>query len=78
MSSADCNYMRGTIATCGGIAIDVNGWKAPNTMGKDVYLFHVTKTGLKPSGIPGDGYENTYWRPLSNGYGCAEHYLKGK
>jgi prepilin-type N-terminal cleavage/methylation domain-containing protein len=46
------------VNTCGWIFLDVNGAKGPNTCGRDVFMFWVTKTGLYPFGSDGDGYSN--------------------
>lgn len=32
------------------IAVDVNGFKNPNTLGKDVYIYVMTERGLLPAG----------------------------
>ena len=54
-----------------GIAdVDINGGKAPNTYGKDVFVFYITKWGVLPMGTPN---ETDY--PLSScrvyGFSCA-------
>jgi len=39
--------------------VDVNGKKAPNTVGRDIYIFHVfTNAGLKPDGTLTSSDEN--------------------
>ncbi len=37
---------------CGEFGIDLNGNKAPNQIGKDFFLFFITKNGVKPMGTP--------------------------
>lgn len=37
---------------CGEIGIDLNGNKAPNQIGKDFFLFFITKNGVRPMGAP--------------------------
>ena len=36
--------------TCGWIDIDINGIKPPNTLGKDIFGFYLTKYGIIPAG----------------------------
>lgn len=55
---------------CGSVHIDVNGMKSPNTYGRDIFVFHVTRDGIYPRGIYNDGYECT-----SLGEGCAARVL---
>lgn len=39
---------------CGVIYIDVNGFKPPNVVGKDIFRIYILQTGVKPFGAPGD------------------------
>lgn len=59
--------------TCGEIYIDVNGFKGPNKVSKDVFGVWVTKRGLKPHGqedsLPADDCTN------GQGWACASDYL---
>jgi prepilin-type N-terminal cleavage/methylation domain-containing protein len=55
---------------CGTIYIDVNGYKGPNTLGRDFFYFWITKTGIYPYGLNGDGYDCD-----TTGYGCAYRVL---
>lgn len=51
--SADCSANRGSgflKNTCGVFAIDVNGQKPPNQIGRDVFQFYFTKEGIVPYG----------------------------
>ena len=41
-------------ANCGFIAIDVNGFKAPNTFGKDIFELYIQDFRIRPDGIPKD------------------------
>ncbi len=67
-------YERGTneqlTNVYGNFFIDVNGDKQPNTLGKDVFAFNITKYGIYPYGTP---FATRY--PLDtcrvNGYGCT-------
>ncbi|MDD3150942.1 MAG: prepilin-type N-terminal cleavage/methylation domain-containing protein [Candidatus Gastranaerophilales bacterium] len=81
--SSNCTQPVGTEVRCGGIYIDVNGYKKPNTIGKDIFGVHVLANGIKPLGIDSFGS----WQSESNtciqgatttsnyGYGCAAKYL---
>lgn len=69
----NCNHTDATIpelqnSVCGHIMVDINGQTGPNTLGRDVFRFYVTKKVILPFGIPGDGYlcNNT-----SSGWGCT-------
>lgn len=41
---------KGNGITCGEIYIDVNGFKPPNTKGRDIFEFFITQNGLVPNG----------------------------
>jgi prepilin-type N-terminal cleavage/methylation domain-containing protein len=72
-SSPSCTTPSGTgplLQMCGYVYIDVNGAKSPNTLGRDVFMFWVTKTGLYPFGSNGDSYNCA---PGSSG--CAYRVL---
>jgi len=36
---------------CGYIYLDVNGFRTPNTLGRDIFGFYITQTGIVPIGI---------------------------
>ena len=73
-----------TAVTCGDFAVDINGINTePNTFGKDIFYFDVTKNGIKPQGReerrPFDDYCNmTKTSTDFNGYGCAAWILQNK
>lgn len=47
------------------IDIDVNGFKKPNTIGKDIYRLKIFCNGrVQPAGVPGDYYD------ITSGFGC--------
>lgn len=49
----DCNSNQGDGPlqnVCGVIYVDVNGAKKPNIVGRDLFSFYITKTGLVPEG----------------------------
>lgn len=87
LQATDCenNYGTGSLAehTCGWIHIDVNGFKGPNTLGRDIYALFVTNTGMQPFGIPKASYHS--WSAYCNkdyagndsGQGCAAKVLSG-
>lgn len=59
------------------IYVDVNGYKKPNIVGKDIFRIYVLENSIKPYGAAGD---TTY--PLSTdcastgfGFGCSAKYL---
>ncbi len=72
----DCNFKTGTskelMNTCGSIYVDINGNKKPNTWGKDVFIFNMTKYGVIPAGtkdatiFPFSGCSKQ-----GTGWGCA-------
>lgn len=38
----------------GSVYVDINGAKAPNVWGKDMFAFYITKNGISPRGTPND------------------------
>ena len=69
--SAACNY-RGYI--CGWILIDVNGFKKPNTVGRDVFGVWVFPDKISPMGITNYNYPFA-GQCADTGYGCSAEYL---
>lgn len=70
---------------CAMIHVDVNGWKTPNTVGKDIYGMWLLRNGkILPFGSKNDYYDNTpSWYgcdlnlyPNGTGHSCAAKYLK--
>ena len=55
---------------CASIAVDVNGAKGPNFIGRDAFLFHITENGLIPAGCDADTCLT------SNGWSCTCKVLK--
>jgi len=64
-----------TEENCGSIYVDVNGFKNPNKMGKDIFAIHVTPMGLKPFGYQGASGNMTLCDTAHNGYACSLLYL---
>jgi len=56
----------------GWILVDINGFKKPNTIGKDIFGISLLPNSIKPYGIENDLYQNTC---SSTGWGCAAIYL---
>lgn len=79
--SPDCSLEWGDGALrnmCGELFVDVNGKKPPNTTGKDIFLFFITKNGIVPMGTSGQTRSFSFethcnmTKPSNlNGYGCA-------
>ncbi len=84
--SADCSdsrYMRnGENENCGVIAVDLNGKKSPNTVGKDIFHFLINKYNVSPRGADGSSLSlTTQCDPAVktstlNGAGCAARAIK--
>lgn len=71
--SADCTYaIEGYTNGCGYITIDVNGFKGPNTVGRDIYSIVVLQDRVLPAGTRNLATNCT---PASDGRGCAAQYL---
>lgn len=69
---------------CGNIAVDVNGYKSPNTVGIDIYRAYVLRDGtVIPYGTQGDDFYNDpagqncdlKTSPDSTGWNCSADYL---
>jgi len=71
----DCEDTTGTISDiCGQIYVDVNGFKPPNIVGRDIFEMWVRKDGLSPKGTAGDGLDGDCII-TAYGYSCAAKYL---
>ncbi len=78
--SDDCStvYGKGKEAEhiCGEYIVDINGNKSPNTVGKDNFIFNLTKYGIIPTGVPtytsnDYTFDNGCLLKTSQGYGCT-------
>lgn len=58
---------------CGEITLDLNGEKAPNKLGRDIFYLYVTQAGIYPEGSWEDGW---YCTSISNAAGCAAKVLQ--
>ncbi|MCK7515972.1 MAG: hypothetical protein MZV70_76400 [Desulfobacterales bacterium] len=76
IESKDCNKSSGFITKCGWIGIDVNGYRAPNKWGEDIFAFHLLENRLAPWGLPGDGRScSRSDTGVESGWGCAAKVL---
>lgn len=69
--SEDCDDTSDGIASCGRIEIDVNGFRGPNTYGKDIFAVHILQYGLAPF-----GYNDSKSCNDTDQTGCALTYLQ--
>ena len=76
-SNAACR--NGKKGYCGNFNVDINGTETPpNTLGRDVFYFKITKAGIYPHGGPDDDATHSFpancnltSTASSNGYGCT-------
>jgi len=82
MRSKDCDYPTGNLMVCATGHVDVNGFKGPNIVGKDIYGFKILENRIVPYGILGD--DSNYYPAIndcsnppntSSGWGCSTLYL---
>jgi len=52
---------------CADIQVDTNGNKKPNTLGKDLFRFHLTKYGIIPKGVAQENSISTFAGNCING-----------
>lgn len=62
----------------GNVYIDVNGFKGPNIISKDIFGLTLYENTIKPFGIPGDEYGHYASTCDSDdtGWGCSAKYLQ--
>ena len=65
---------------CGIVYVDVNGYKKPNTVGKDIFVARLLSDGtVIPAGTPGDAnYSSASYCNTTNGkdgWDCSAYYL---
>jgi prepilin-type N-terminal cleavage/methylation domain-containing protein len=52
LTASNCNQTAYfSTGECGAYEIDVNGFKGPNIVGKDVFYVHILSNGIKPAGV---------------------------
>jgi prepilin-type N-terminal cleavage/methylation domain-containing protein len=77
-NSTTCTFDHG-IPICGRVFLDTNGFKPPNTWGKDIFGLWIIKNGIKPFGTQGDWYDvdDADYGCISTARGsaCAAKYL---
>jgi len=78
ITSSSCSTLVGDYYRCGEITFDVNGFKKPNTVGKDIFVAVITNDGILPMGARGYNDPDTSINgcySTAYGYGCAAKYL---
>ena len=65
------NYLIDPIG-CGRIRVDVNGFKSPNTVGRDIFDIFILENKIVPKGTDLD----TSQCPADHGWGCAGKILR--
>ena len=72
MHKSDCSEASGDFTYCGYIIFDVNGFKKPNIIGKDIFEVSVTANELIPDGARGS-YDSDEERclPTAQGWACT-------
>lgn len=73
-----CNHVVGTTIPlqemCGYIHVDINGKNEPNTIGKDLFFFYLTKSGIIPAGTrddTGEPFDASHCSKSGSGSGCT-------
>ena len=82
IDNSNCSQTAGDYTRCGYVIIDVNGFKKPNTVGKDIFAVNITSNALIPWGARGLADPSTTCIEGSTaadntntGYGCSAKYL---
>jgi len=74
--SSDCSQVPFGIPVCAVMHVDVNGFKGPNMIGKDIYKMYLFETTIKPVGIPEDNVNpNADCSSAGRGYSCSYKVL---
>ena len=60
------------------IRVDTNGIKEPNTLGKDIFSFYLTDSGIIPCGTNSDDMSYFPNDCVSKGYGCTAWVIQQK
>jgi hypothetical protein len=60
---------------CGHIAVDINGFNGPNTVGKDILRIWVLQNQIQPEGSPQSNYPGSCPGTGNYGWGCSARYL---
>ncbi|MDD3151236.1 MAG: prepilin-type N-terminal cleavage/methylation domain-containing protein [Candidatus Gastranaerophilales bacterium] len=80
INKSNCSFGTGDYTRCGWLYIDVNGFKKPNTIGKDIFTANITSNILIPAGAKGFYSPETSCIESSTvtankGQGCSAKYL---
>ncbi len=77
LKSSACTGVEGTFnKICGEIKVDINGSKGPNQIGRDIFIFWLTRSGIYPNGMDGDTRDCVNLDgTLTYGWGCAAKVL---
>lgn len=76
------NGHAGSRSICADLIIDINGTKAPNTMGIDAFVFYITPEGIALAGGPDTDYyiyshnDHCIYKSYSNGYSCTKWVIE--
>lgn len=68
----DTTRVEGYTNACGWITIDVNGFRGPNTIGRDIFSIDILNDKITPTGT---GNLSNTCNASSDGRGCAAQYL---
>lgn len=69
---SNCDYTAFVISRCGDIDVDVNGFKGPNTLGKDIFGVNLLESSVVPWGDPRDSFGAcSPSNPVMPGTGCS-------
>ncbi|EKE02890.1 MAG: hypothetical protein ACD_20C00317G0025 [uncultured bacterium] len=75
--STDCSNTPFGIPSCFEMLVDVNGFKGPNTYGKDIFIIYVQEHNIKPAGCVGSNSSHAdTCSPDKSGVSCSTEYLK--
>lgn len=58
-NASNCSEVVNGINICGDIKVDVNGFKLPNTIGKDIFSLLITANKLVPDNSIGNGFDES-------------------
>jgi len=63
---------------CGWVFVDVNGYKGPNTYGKDIFIVYIQENKVEPANYDDEtgASPTNYCHASSSGYGCAAKVLQ--
>ncbi|MDD3150358.1 MAG: prepilin-type N-terminal cleavage/methylation domain-containing protein [Candidatus Gastranaerophilales bacterium] len=80
IDNSSCNDDIGEYSRCGQIIVDVNGFKKPNTIGKDIYYINIITNSIIPVGArdyldPSTTCVEGSTETDNTGRGCAAKYL---